>query len=647
MRNSANVVVGIALLVATRALAGAEVGVVVETRDSAEIREVRSAPLGAEIAPSDGEASGLPLRQFGGAVLWVDQNHQFAVAQHLAMSGDGATIVAGWWLNNSRAALYATNGTGTPAWTAPITSNFFIPVDASNDGSVITGTGRQDLLYAWNAASNVPVCSEVHPGGEGNAVFTPDAGGQFAGSASIQGQASFTHAHTSPGCADLFTAPLAGGIVDGRYAADGDWIGVNSRTVVNVYNSQTGSLRGTVPIPGETEVTVGISGDGNVLAIGGFSHILSVYQWDGNQYAELWNHNIPSVTWITAVDVSDDGSTVMVGTWLASTTGLGRVLMYDVATGATPLWTNSDFGDYVDSVELSADGSRGIAGSWGRAEGTFGHVLAAFDRANPVPLFAVEDDEIPGVGSCHAVSISNDGVRAAGGGKAVHAREFGNGGYVIALDLGGVVPVTVTHLAARTVDGCGVELEWETGSPSEYTGFHVYRADRERYTAEDEVRLTHERVFPEETMGSRRTYRFADPTAECGRAYVYQLAAVGARGEERVGSISLRPGVALASAPAGRLALGQNRPNPLRLGTEIPYALGEPGAVRLSIFDGAGRAVRVVDLGNREVGAHLVPWDGRDGASHRVPSGVYFYRIETIGKGTVGETATRRLVVME
>jgi len=555
MRHSVAVALAIGLLVASLTpappLASAAPGVVHETvGGDSGARSVRSAPVGAEMTSAPGEeAPAIPPLSGGGNVLWVDQNHLAAVAQNLAITGDGAYVVGGWWLNNSRVSLYATNGTGVPAWTFPISSSFFIPVDAAGDGSVITGTGRQDLLYAWTAASNVPVCSETHPAGtEGIAAFTPDIGGQFAGSAMMGTTTSFTHAHTAPGCNDLFNVSLSGVVQGGRYAADGDWVAVNSRAAVDVYDSQTGVLRGSVAIPGETEATVGVSRDGNILAIGGFSRLLRVHQWDGSQYVPLWGHVIPSITWITAVDVSDDGSTVMAGTWVFTTPDLGRVVMYDVASGPTPLWTNSDFGDYVDSVELNADGSRGIAGSWGRLNGTFGHVIAVFDRASPVPVFAVEDDEIPGVGSCMVVDISNDGSRAAGGGKAVHAREFGNGGFTLALDIPGVTQITQEPLASPEI---------------------------------------------------------------------------------------------------GRLALGQSRPNPMNRSTEIPYALSGPAAVRLSIFNGAGRAVRVLDLGMQGAGSHFAPWDGRDLAGGRVPSGVYFYRMETAAGSAIRAAATRQLVVME
>jgi hypothetical protein len=516
-------------------------------------------------------------------------------------------------------------------------------VDASNDGSIITGTGRQDLLYSWDASNSVPTCSESFPvGSEGNLAVTPDVGGQFAGSATPQGGESTTQGHTDV-CAPLFQSDLVGQVQGGRYAAQGDWIGVNSRTFIHVYDSQTGALRASVPIPGETQAAVGISGDGSILAVGGFSRTIRVYQWDNSQYVELWNHSIPSITWITAVDVSDDGSTVMVGTWANTAPNLGRAVLYDVATGPTPLWTSSEFGDFVASVALSADGSRAIAGSWGRFQGTFGHVVAAYDRASATPFFTVGDDEIPGVGSAFAVDISNDGMLACAGGKAVHARDFGNGGYAMSIDLGGTTPVDLLSFNGQSRADCGVELDWATGFESDHAGFHVSRTEMSGELAGESIRLTSdEMVLPESEVGGRRTYRFVDSSSECDQSYVYHLDAVDRGGrEERLASLTIAAApVSVAATP--RLLVGQNRPNPFRASlTEIPFELGERSRVQIGIFDASGRAVRVLDLGEPGAGAHVATWDGLDGTGIRVPSGSYFYRVEA---GVV--SATRRLVIL-
>ncbi|MDM7915930.1 MAG: hypothetical protein QUU85_11810, partial [Candidatus Eisenbacteria bacterium] len=38
--------------------------------------------------------------------VWIDRNHGNAIAEHVAITGDGAYGVAGWWLNDMRCLLY-------------------------------------------------------------------------------------------------------------------------------------------------------------------------------------------------------------------------------------------------------------------------------------------------------------------------------------------------------------------------------------------------------------------------------------------------------------------------------------------------------------------------------------------------------------
>jgi hypothetical protein len=449
---------------ATTIPSAARVGSTYEIEFTASGRSARSVLLG--VPPSQSTpGEGAPATQNSGTILWIDRNHQNAVAQNVAITGDGRYVITGWWLSNARASLYDTVGTGIPLWSFPISTAFFVPVDASFDGSIITATGTSDNVYRWTAPSATPVCIKPQPpGDEGRQAITPRVGGRFAGCSLTQGVSPATIQGQGENCSDLFsirTLPDAATSVWGRYASAGAWIAVNTRDVVYIYDSQSGLPRGNpLLVGGEgtgqgTEATVGISGDGNVVAIGGYAHVLNVYQWNGAAYASLWSHNIPSTSWITAIDISDDGTTAAVGT-LKSGGGVS-VLLYNVATGPTPLWINSDFGDYVDDVDLTPDGARVIAGSWGGT--TSGHLVAAFDRGSSVPIFAVEVGELTGVSSCFSAKISSNGRWACAVGKAVHAHELGSGGYVMALDLEGSPTVRLLSAASRKTHGSAGTFE--------------------------------------------------------------------------------------------------------------------------------------------------------------------------------------------
>lgn len=92
--------------------------------------------------------------------------------------------------------------------------------------------------------------------------------------------------------------------------------------------------------------------------------------------------------------------------------------------------------------------------------------------------------------------------------------------------------------------------------------------------------------------------------------------------------------------PSG-IALAQSRPNPMRGTAELRFRLAQEAAVRLSIFDLAGREVaRLVD-GTAGSGETRVIWDGAGLAGEDLPAGVYFYRLE----GPAG-ALVRRLVIL-
>jgi hypothetical protein len=75
--------------------------------------------------------------------------------------------------------------------------------------------------------------------------------------------------------------------------------------------------------------------------------------------------------------------------------------------------------------------------------------------------------------------------------------------------------------------------------------------------------------------------------------------------------------------------LGEPSPNPFGLTTSIRFAIPVDGRhVRISVFDVAGRRVRMLWNGTPGVGRHVTTWDGRDAAGQRVASGVYFYRMD-------------------
>jgi serine protease len=69
--------------------------------------------------------------------------------------------------------------------------------------------------------------------------------------------------------------------------------------------------------------------------------------------------------------------------------------------------------------------------------------------------------------------------------------------------------------------------------------------------------------------------------------------------------------------------------NPTRGTATLSLRISRPGAVRVQLFDVAGRLVRRLDDGRYPAGERTVRWDGKDERGQTVGSGVYFFRVAT------------------
>ncbi len=76
-------------------------------------------------------------------------------------------------------------------------------------------------------------------------------------------------------------------------------------------------------------------------------------------------------------------------------------------------------------------------------------------------------------------------------------------------------------------------------------------------------------------------------------------------------------------------------PNPLPGRSRVEFAIPRTGRVNLSVYDLLGRRIAVLADGVQTAGSHALEWD-----TARIPSGVYFYRMEY-----EREVITRRVVV--
>jgi hypothetical protein len=93
------------------------------------------------------------------------------------------------------------------------------------------------------------------------------------------------------------------------------------------------------------------------------------------------------------------------------------------------------------------------------------------------------------------------------------------------------------------------------------------------------------------------------------------------------------------SPPA--LVLKPNFPNPFSTSTSIRLELPQHADVSVTIYDVRGRRVVTLEEVGLVAGENTIMWNGRDEVGRLVPSGIYFYSLQS-----AGITRTRKMVLL-
>jgi hypothetical protein len=94
-------------------------------------------------------------------------------------------------------------------------------------------------------------------------------------------------------------------------------------------------------------------------------------------------------------------------------------------------------------------------------------------------------------------------------------------------------------------------------------------------------------------------------------------------------------GIAGPTGGGGQAAtILDNTPDPFERATTIRFRLPVAQVVELIILDQVGRVVRTLVGSSCEAGVHSVVWDGRDQSGKKLPSGVYFCRLQAGGRSS-------------
>lgn len=86
-----------------------------------------------------------------------------------------------------------------------------------------------------------------------------------------------------------------------------------------------------------------------------------------------------------------------------------------------------------------------------------------------------------------------------------------------------------------------------------------------------------------------------------------------------------------------KLAFAGASPNPFVGSSTLAFSLGEPGPVRVDLYDIAGRHVRTLIDREMPAGGHSVSWDGRGSDGAPCAAGVYLARLSSGRDVAVGK----------
>jgi len=195
-------------------------------------------------------------------------------------------------------------------------------------------------------------------------------------------------------------------------------------------------------------------------------------------------------------------------------------------------------------------------------------------------------------------------------------------------------PAPPSNVVASILADNKVSLKWADPVDADFQYFAIYRS----ITAGFDPKGTQ----PLKTL-TDVTYK--DNDVVIGGKYYYRISTFDFAGNESAYSPEISAIITKVNERGGGVptayALSQNYPNPFNPETTIKYELPASGHVRLSIYTALGQEVRRVVDYTQPAAYHQVVWDGCDNAGNPMPSGLYFYRLET-----EKFTAVKKMVMM-
>jgi hypothetical protein len=190
-----------------------------------------------------------------------------------------------------------------------------------------------------------------------------------------------------------------------------------------------------------------------------------------------------------------------------------------------------------------------------------------------------------------------------------------------------LAPATPSPFTGEYDDGVAT-LHWDPNTEPDLAGYRIYRGSSADFV-----------TGPGNLIVAKTDTGHVD---NAGDPYFYKLAAVDVHGNESAPALYAADATTDVQGQArGGWSLAPPVPNPAHGRTMLHLTLPQSAAVRLAVYDPAGRRVRTLHDGPLSPGAHSLPFALEDDSGRALASGIYLIRLEAPGR-----VLTRRMAAI-
>jgi len=294
----------------------------------------------------------------------------------------------------------------------------------------------------------------------------------------------------------------------------------------------------------------------------------------------------------------------------------------------------------IHSIALASDGT---VYTWG--DGSNGRLGNGNNISSNVPVAVVTSGVLSGktitqvaAGYSHSIALASDGTVYTWGYNS--DGQLGNGNNThsnvpVAVDQSsmGLIPVELTAFTAALTSSATVELNWQTATETNNSGFEIQRSLIPYPFSKGNGAFQSVGFVPGfGTTTEPKSYSFTDNNLTGGK-YQYRLKQIDFDGSFAYYWLNETVEV---STPV-EFALLQNYPNPFNPVAIINYQLAKNSFVTLKVYDILGNEVSVLINAEQPAGVYKTEFNGKN-----LVSGIYIYKL------TAGNfTASKKMMILK